>query len=213
MIFMTSNLGAAEMSALVSPKLGFSAYDSRRLPHGDIYEGLNAKIERSGLSAARKKFTPEFINRLDKIITFKPLGPEQLEKILDIELDMIQQRIFTASPGRSFTLQATETAKSFLLQQGTDMKYGARHLKRAIERLLVKPISNLIATAQIRRGDYIRVDLDSSRSALTFLKETDGLPSAEIAERVIRPIMFPATAAANRVSADHARRNVKPAAL
>ena len=105
----------------------------------------------------RKKFTPEFINRLDKIITFKPLGPEQLGKILDIELEMIQQRILAASLSRSFAIQTTQSAKSFLLQQGTDMKYGARYLKRAIERLLLQLLSNLMATAQIRGGDYIRV--------------------------------------------------------
>jgi len=148
MIFMTSNLGAAEMSALVSPTLGFSACDSRHSPHGEIDQGLNGKIERSGLHAVRRKFTPEFINRLDKIITFRPLGLEQLDKILDIELQVIQQRIFAASLTRSFAFHVTEPAKSFLLQEGTDMKYGARYLKRAIERLLVQPFSNLMATAQ-----------------------------------------------------------------
>ena len=77
------------------------------------------------MEAARRKFTPEFINRLDKIVTFQPLGSAQLRKILDIELDSVQQRIFAASPGRSFVFQATEKAKSFLLEQGIDMKYGA----------------------------------------------------------------------------------------
>src|ERR1700693_3674167 len=153
MIFMTSNLGAAEMSALVSPTLGFNAYDagceSRASEPG---EGLKGKIERSGMQAARREFTREFINRLDKIVTFQPLGSAQLRKILDIELDLVQQRIFAASYDRSFVFQATEQAKSFLLEQGIDMKYGARYLKRAIERLLVQPMSNLIATAQVRRG-------------------------------------------------------------
>jgi ATP-dependent Clp protease ATP-binding subunit ClpA len=212
-IFMTSNLGAAEMSALMSPTLGFSACDSRSSRHAEIDKGLSGKIERSGLYAVRKKFTPEFINRLDKIITFKPLGPEQLWKILDIELETIQQRIFT-SLNRSFAFQATQTAKSFLIQQGTDMKYGARYLKRAIERLLVQPLSNLIATAQIRGGDFIRVDLDASRSALTFSKETDRLPSREMPECLGQPIMFPALAVANRATTDRTRRSVtKPATL
>jgi ATP-dependent Clp protease ATP-binding subunit ClpB len=183
MIFMTSNLGAAEMSALVSPTLGFNACDadckSKACEPG---EGLKGKIERSGMLAARRKFTPEFINRLDKIVTFQPLGSAQLRKILDIELDSVQQRIFAASYDRSFVFQATEQAKSFLLEQGIDIKYGARYLKRAIERLLVQPMSNLIATAQVRRGDYIRVDLDLSDSFLTFTKEAEALPVHEMAE-------------------------------
>jgi len=213
-IFMTSNLGAAEMSALVSPVLGFSACDSRSSHHGEIDRTLSGKIERSGLYAARRKFTPEFINRLDKIITFRPLGPEQLAKILDIELEMIRQRIFDASIIRSFAYHATQSAKTFLLQQGTDMKYGARHLKRAIERLLVQPLSNLIATAQIRGGDYIRIDLDASGNALTFVREAEGLPSRAMPEHVEQPIIYPAYALASRATTDRARRNAtKPTTL
>jgi ATP-dependent Clp protease ATP-binding subunit ClpB len=205
MIFMTSNLGAAEMSALVSPKLGFSAFDTRR---GEIDKGLSDKIERSGLYAVRKKFTPEFVNRLDKIITFRPLGPEQLGRILDIELEMIQQRIFAASLSRSFAIQATQSAKSFLLRQGTDMKYGARYLKRAIERLLVQPLSNLIATAQIRGGDYIRVDLDASRNALAFVKEDDGTPSREMSELIHRPITSSNIPLAKGAAAEAANKQI-----
>ena len=208
MIFMTSNLGAAEMSALVSPTLGFSACDSRHSPHGEIDQGLNGKIERSGLHAVRRKFTPEFINRLDKIITFRPLGLEQLDKILDIELQVIQQRIFAASLTRSFAFHVTEPAKSFLLQQGTDMKYGARYLKRAIERLLVQPFSNLMATAQIRGGDYIRVDLDASLNVLTFLKEADGLSSREIPELIHQPVISPNVAFARRATPQAANKQV-----
>jgi ATP-dependent Clp protease ATP-binding subunit ClpB len=208
MIFMTSNLGAAEMSALVSPTLGFSACDSRHSPHGEIDQGLNGKIERSGLHAVRRKFTPEFINRLDKIITFRPLGFEHLEKILDIELQVIQQRIFAASLTRSFAFHVTEPAKSFLLQEGTDMKYGARYLKRAIERLLVQPFSNLMATAQIRGGDYIRVDLDASLNVLTFLKEADGLSSREIPELIHQPVISPNVAFARRATPQAANKQV-----
>jgi ATP-dependent Clp protease ATP-binding subunit ClpA len=213
-IFMTSNLGAAEMSALVSPVLGFRACDSRSSRQGEIDKTLSGKIERSGLNAARRNFTPEFINRLDKIITFKPLGPEQLARILDIELEIIQQRIFGASLHRSFAFHATQPAKAFLLQQGTDINYGARYLKRAIERLLVQPLANLIATAQIRGGDYIRIDLDGSGSALTFSREAHGLPSRGRPERVEQPILYPALALANRAAADRTRRNVtKPTTL
>jgi ATP-dependent Clp protease ATP-binding subunit ClpB len=209
MIFMTSNLGATEMSALVSPTLGFNAYGvGCKSRSGVLDEGLKGKIERSGMEAARRKFTPEFINRLDKIVTFQPLGSEQLRKVLDIELDSVQQRIFAASPGRSFVFQTTEKARSFLLEQGIDMKYGARYLKRALERLLVQPISNLIATAQVRGGDYIRVDLDVSHNFLTFTKEAQALPVREMTEWTDRPMMFPKLALANSATGETANKPI-----
>src|SRR5438552_7671730 len=103
MIFMTSNLGASEMSSLLSPKLGFNACQPRNeSADGAIDEKLNAKLTRSGVEAARKKFTPEFINRLDKIVTFSPLGTEQLRQILDIEIKSVQRRIISSRVGHSF---------------------------------------------------------------------------------------------------------------
>src|SRR5437763_8106532 len=172
---MTSNLGAAEMSALLSPRLGFNACETaNKAMNGTLDEKMNSKISRSGNEAARKKFTPEFMNRLDKIVTFRPLGTDELRRILDIELSMVQQRVFTSSADKSFVFKASDQAKEFLLREGTDMKYGARHLKRAIDRLLVQPMSNLIATDQVRGGDWIRVDYDESRTGLTFFKEAEG---------------------------------------
>src|SRR5437588_372701 len=118
LIFMTSNLGAAEMSALLSPKLGFNACEiANKALTGTLDEKMNSKISRSGNEAARKKFTPEFINRLDKIVTFRPLGTNELRRILDIELNMVQQRVFTSSADKSFVFKATDTAKNFLLQE------------------------------------------------------------------------------------------------
>ena len=183
LIFMTSNLGAAEMSALLSPKLGFGAGDSARQVTSDALDDkLQSKVSRCGVEAARRKFTPEFINRLDKIVTFKPLSSGALKKILDIELESVQRRIFEASPQHSFAFTTTDAAKEFLILEGTDVKYGARHLKRAIERLLVQPLSNLIATDQIRRGDWIRVDRDNTCAGMTFFKEAEGLPMHAMAQ-------------------------------
>jgi ATP-dependent Clp protease ATP-binding subunit ClpB len=206
MIFMTSNLGATEMSAIMNPKLGFNAREStQQSKTGIVDEKLNIKIARSGVEAARRHFMPEFINRLDKIATFQPLGTEQLRKILDIELNMVQQRIFKTSPERSFVFKATDSAKDFLLREGTDLKYGARHLKRAIERLLVQPMSNLIATEQVRGGDWIRVDLDASRECLTFLKEAEGLPMHAMAELPDHPIALSAPALTSGATAETAK--------
>src|SRR5271154_4911221 len=96
MVFLTSNLGAAEMSSLVSPKLGFHVPS---LEDTGCDRRLSARMSRAGVAAARKKFAPEFINRLDKIVVFKSLGREELRRIVDIELQMVQRRIRAAAAG------------------------------------------------------------------------------------------------------------------
>jgi ATP-dependent Clp protease ATP-binding subunit ClpA len=198
LIFMTSNLGANEMGSMMSPKLGFNCVrEASQNADCRVDEKLNAKVARTGVDAARRKFTPEFINRLDKIVVFRPLGHSELRKILDIELNMVQQRIFNASPDRAFIFHVTENGKNHLLREGIDMKYGARHLKRAIERLLVQPLSNLIATDQIRTGDWIRIDFDADTAQLVFLKEAEGLPIHTMAELVDNSITLPVHTLAN----------------
>jgi ATP-dependent Clp protease ATP-binding subunit ClpB len=197
LIFMTSNLGAAEMNSLMTPKLGFNCVrDAGQEAMCRSDEKLNAKIGKTGLEAARRKFTPEFMNRLDKVVAFRPLGETELRKILDIELRLVQQRIFNSSPDRAFIFRATDAARRYLLREGIDMKYGARHLKRAIERLLVQPLSNLIATDQIRTGDCIRVDFSADAGLLTFLKEAEGMPIHTMAELVDKSVTLAAHALA-----------------
>jgi ATP-dependent Clp protease ATP-binding subunit ClpA len=183
MIFMTSNLGSAEMSSIIKPKLGFGAAEvERRQASGEIEEGLQGKIHRAGLEAARRKFTPEFMNRLDRVVVFRPLGTSDLKKILSIELNLLQQRIFNSAQTTPFVLNMSEPAKEFLLREGTDIKYGARHLKRTIERSLVHPLSNLIASGQIRNGDLVRVDFDNELGILTFTKEAENIPGYEMVQ-------------------------------
>src|SRR5215475_1551027 len=164
LIFMTSNLGAAEMNSIMRPNLGFAAGESERCQaNGIVNESLTDKVSRVGVEAARRKFTPEFMNRIDKTVVFHPLGAPELRKILTIELNMVQQRIFSSANAAPFVFTLSEEAKDFLLREGTDMKYGARHLKRAVDRNLVHPLSNLIATGQVRGGDLIRVDFDTAQ--------------------------------------------------
>jgi ATP-dependent Clp protease ATP-binding subunit ClpA len=172
MVFLTSNLGAAEMNALVSPRLGFhvrSSVDTR----GN--SSLSARISGAGIAAARRNFTPEFINRLDKIVVFQSLGVEELRRILDIELELVQQRIQVAAGSKPFLLEIGDSAKEFLLAEGTDFRYGARHLKRAIERLLVQPLSNLMASGQIRCGDCISVSHRGDSAGLVFGREPESV--------------------------------------
>jgi ATP-dependent Clp protease ATP-binding subunit ClpB len=185
LIFMTSNLGAAEMGSMLRPNLGFAAGDcDRNHAAGIVDEALGGKVMRAGIEAARRKFSPEFMNRIDKIVVFHPLGAPELRKILTIELNAVQQRIFNAANAAPFVFTLTEEAKDFLLLEGTDMKYGARHLKRAVDRHLVHPLSNLIATGQLRGGDLLRVDFNPALSALTFFKDAEDMPAYVMARLV-----------------------------
>jgi len=206
MIFMTSNLGASEMSALLKPRLGFQAAVARENAANGTMDGdMGSKLARTGLEAARRKFTPEFMNRLDKIVTFQPLGSAELKKILDIELNLVQERIFDTSNGRAFVFTISDSSKDFLLEEGTDLKYGARHLKRAIERLLVQPMANLIATDQARGGDWIRVEYNDSACALRFVREAEGLPLQEMARLVDTSVSNRAAAFTNESVAETPR--------
>ena len=110
MIFMTSNLGAADMSALAAPRLGFHVACSG---DGASKAKLNGKLAAAGVAAARRRFTPEFMNRLDHIVVFRPLGTPELRRIIDIELDVVQQRIAAAAQDNSFYLHVTASAKGF----------------------------------------------------------------------------------------------------
>ncbi len=178
LIFMTSNLGAAEMGSIMRPNLGFATAEiERRQLSGELDEETSGKISKAGVEAARRKFTPEFMNRIDKVVVFKPLGQSELRKILGLELNILQQRVFNSSTTTPFVFSLTDPAKDYLLCEGTDMKYGARHLKRAIDRALVHPLSNLIATQQIRGGDLIKVDFDSDGRQMTFAKEAEDMPA------------------------------------
>jgi len=191
LIFMTSNLGATEMNSILRPNLGFAAAEcERRQAAGIVDESVSGKVAQAGVEAARRKFTPEFMNRIDKTVVFHPLCSEDLRKILTIELNIVQQRVFSAANAAPFVFALTEQAKDFLLREGTDLKYGARHLKRAVDRLLVHPLSNLIATAQVRGGDLIRVDFDNIGS-LTFFKEQEDMPAHMMAQMVDTSVGLP----------------------
>ncbi len=168
MIFLTSNLGSQEMASLMTRGMGFTS------PALDDHEDLYQKIYRPASEAARRKFAPEFMNRIDRVIVFRALQRSHLEQILDIELARVQERIVAASSERQFVFKCTPEARDFLINEGTDSKSGARHLKRAIERHLVFPLSNLLATGQIGLGDFITVDCSARGASLTFLKLQEG---------------------------------------
>lgn len=162
-VVLTSNLGAREMERLTEEPLGFS---SRASQLGELLDKHLCKV---GLEAARRKFSPEFMNRLDKVVVFQRLTDESMRKILDLELQAVQRRILKLTQGR-FIMRYTDAARRLLLETGTSAKYGARELKRTIERNVVLPLSNLVATRQINEGDVLLVDLAKDSSSLVFMK-------------------------------------------
>ena len=196
MVFLTSNLGASQMSSILKPNLGFAAGElSRDLDAGITSDSLSDKIARAGVEAARRRFTPEFMNRLDKTVVFRPLGQTELRQILDIELHLLQQRIFDSVGPNYFVFRASEPAKEHLLTEGTDLKYGARHLRRAIDRLVVQPLSNLIATDQIHTGDLVRMDFGADPGGVTFSREAEGMGFEAMAQMTGVSVAVPLAAA------------------
>src|SRR5213075_636042 len=178
MVIMTSNLGAREMSELISGGIGFAPGKGSKTPNDT---DVDQKIYRTAVEAARRKFSPEFMNRIDKVVVFRSLKEHHLRQILDLELQSVQDRIML-SAGTKFVFQCSDTAKDMLLKEGLDYKYGARHLKRAVERFLVYPLSNLVATGQIGLGDLVHVDVDGIHNKLIFSKSSGGALIHEMAE-------------------------------
>lgn len=169
-VVMTSNLGARAMSELATGGIGFAP---AQRPEGAGDAGIDQKIHRTAVEAARRTFSPEFMNRIDKVVVFRPLTEHQLRRILELELQAVQERIMR-SAGAKFVFRCSEAAKEMLLREGVDYRYGARHLKRAIERLLVSPLSNLMATGQVEFGDVVHVDLDEGGGEPVFSKRPGG---------------------------------------
>jgi ATP-dependent Clp protease ATP-binding subunit ClpA len=177
-VIMTSNLGAREMSEMISGGIGF-APTKAGTPKED--NEIDSKIYRTALEAAKRKFSPEFMNRIDKVVVFRSLKEHHLRQILDIELRAVQDRI-TESAGTKFIFECTDSAKEYLLGEGIDLKYGARHLKRAIERFLVYPLSNLVATQQVETGDFVMIDFDSDKKGLVFTKHSGKMIIPDVPE-------------------------------
>ena len=198
-VIMTSNLGAREMSELISGGIGFAPKS------GVVDTEVDQKIYRTAVEAARRKFSPEFMNRIDKVVVFRSLRDEHLRQILEIELRAVQERI-SRGTSEKFVFRCTDAARQFLLDEGIDFKYGARHLKRAIERFLIYPLANLIATGQVHFGDLLWIDYSPEIGKLVFSREGDGaIASGEMTPRPEEPPSPPGQsplALANSASAE-----------
>lgn len=152
-IFMTSNLGAREVVSVLDGGIGFS-------PNiGITFD----RLKKISVDAASKRFSPEFMNRLDQVIIFNHLVPKALESILEIENDIIQKRILSSEDMAKFVFICTKATKEFIINEGTSSKYGARYLKRTLEKFIVTPLSNFILTQQLELGDVVEIDVMGGR--------------------------------------------------
>ncbi|HET8925009.1 MAG TPA: AAA family ATPase [Candidatus Acidoferrum sp.] len=169
-IFLTSNLGGSQIADLMQGGMGFIQ------PKAKATTGLQEKVQRTAVEAARRKFSPEFMNRLDRVVVFHPLKRTELDEVLEIEIRQVQKRVLDSTT-RPFFFRITSQCREFLLQEGTDQRYGARHLKRTIERYVVYPIARLLATAQVHQGDVLVIDRHPREEGLLFLKDTEARSS------------------------------------
>jgi CheY-like chemotaxis protein len=162
LVFLTSNLGAREMMREINPDFGFQ---SVKTPERS---DLTSKLQNIALVAVRKRFSPEFVNRIDCIITYQPLTAESLSAILDKQIVDLQGHVNTRLGNRSFTLEVPFEARQFLLKKGTSSEYGARELNRTIHRHLTQPLATLVATNQVNPGANVRVDVAEDGETLSI---------------------------------------------
>jgi CheY-like chemotaxis protein len=165
LIFLTSNLGAREMLREEQPDIGFQG-------GRPAASGVAGRLESIGLAAVRRRFSPEFVNRIDVVVTYQPLDTEALGAILDHHIDELQRHVHTRLGDRSFTIEVTPAARHVLVEKGTSVRYGARELKRTIHRMLTQPLAELVADKQVAPGARIVVDRDAKGQALEIRPES-----------------------------------------
>src|SRR5438105_290048 len=170
LVFLTSNLGAREMLKEITPDFGFQAGVKKEKLD------LTGKLQAIGLTAVRKKFSPEFVNRIDAVITYQPLDSEALSAILDHQIRNLQNHVNNRLGQRCFTIDVPKESREFLLKAGTSAQYGARELNRTIHRQLTQPLATMVATGQIAAGGRIRVDLSEDKSGLIIHSADVGEP-------------------------------------
>jgi DNA-binding NtrC family response regulator len=167
LIFMTSNLGAREMGREIQPDIGFQAGAGRSTAD------LASRLEHIALAAVRKRFSPEFVNRLDAVITYRPLDAEAIAQILDSQIGELQKHVHTRLAAKSFDIEVTPEARRLILARGTSPAYGARELKRTIHRMLTQPLATLVADAQIAPGQRVIADCDAAGEGIALRVESE----------------------------------------
>src|ERR1700730_12846694 len=162
LVLLTSNLGAREMLKEITPDFGFQAGVKKEKLD------LTGKLQAIGLTAVRKKFSPEFVNRIDAVIPYQPLDAESLSAILDHQIRQLQNHVNNRLGQRCFTIDVPQESRQFLLKAGTSAQYGARELNRTTHRQRTQPLATMVATGQIPSGGKIRVDLAEDKNSLVI---------------------------------------------
>src|SRR5271170_8089607 len=173
MIFLTSNLGARDMSHELRPEFGFETLTPRLAPRADA--DRDRKLRRIGMSAVRKNFSPEFINRIDAVVTYQPLDSEALTAILNQQIEDLQAHIDRRLGEQAFRIEVPARSRKFLLERGASPEYGARELKRTVQRYLIQPLALMVAGGEIRAGvqergagAHVRAELGPCKAKLVL---------------------------------------------
>lgn len=190
LIFLTSNLGAREMMSQLRPGFGFSGAT------GESSEKLARKLERIGMTAVRKRFSPEFVNRIDAVITYQPLDGAALASILDQQLEEFQNHVYQRLGGDAFAIDVSAESRRYLLREGTSPEYGARELKRTLHREVIQPMAAMVAAGMIQPGSTVRVSYSEISDSLEIASgngpagrsgESGPQPAAVVGRRSRRP--------------------------
>ncbi len=173
LVFLTSNLGAKDMMREITPDFGFQSA-AGGIAHADVGD----KLKNIGLGAVKKKFSPEFVNRIDHVITYQPLNAESFAAITDHEITNLQTHVNTRLGGRCFTIEVPFETRQWLIERGTSPEYGARELKRTIHKFLTQPLATMVAKNQVEAGSRVRVDKAADGESLTIRTTRAGEPVA-----------------------------------
>jgi ATP-dependent Clp protease ATP-binding subunit ClpA/CheY-like chemotaxis protein len=163
LIFFTSNLGAREMMKEINPNIGFQSVSTRTQTE------LTIRLESIALGAVRKRFSPEFVNRIDAVVTYRPLDSEAMEMILDHDIRALQEHVNSRLGDRCFSIEVTPESRAFLLRKGVSQEYGARELKRTIHRELTQPLATIVARSEISPGAQVRVSVSGDSESLSIV--------------------------------------------
>ncbi len=162
-IIMTSNIGAELIRR--SSSLGFALHRDEAERERDSYQEMKEKL----LDQLKKTFRPEFLNRVDEVMVFKSLSKEEIKQIVDLELDKLRKRL----DEYQLKLEATDEAKTFLAEKGYDPKFGARPLRRVIQRLVEDPLSEGLLMGEFKPGDTVLADLEEDKIVLRALERAE----------------------------------------
>lgn len=168
-IFMTSNLGAKEMAKALAPAFGFQSAEAQ------LCSDKGRKLEAIAAAAVKKKFSPEFMNRIDLVATYRPLDAPSLAAILDLELSRLQEHVDTRLGMRTPELCVPAAARQWLIRKGTSVEYGARELKRTIHRTITRPLAGKILRKEVPNGARVtaKVTPGTDELALHVTKTSD----------------------------------------